>query len=173
MNRPIWTRNILAIVAAAAVVVACGPNDPSGLVGKPAPEIKVLAVLPKGDVKLSNLKGKVVVLDFWATYCGPCRMLTPELERMQNKYRKDGLVILGISPEARDTVTAFQQQNTSLAYDLYLDDSGMASTLYKADAIPTTVLIGKDGTVSYYNQGFSELEVVELEKRIGEELAKA
>lgn len=174
MKRPQWIKNVfLSLAVVAVVATGCGPNDPSGLLGKDAPDFTASSVLPKGDVKLSGLKGKVVILDFWATYCGPCRELMPDLARMQAKYGKDGLVVLGLSPEPRPTITGFQEQNKELGYDLYQDTNAYASAMYKATAIPTTVLIGKDGKVKFWDQGFTHLGVVDLEKRLQEEIAKA
>lgn len=173
MKRIALKPSLLTFAAAGLVLASCGSQEPKGPVGKVAPKFKVSPIVPRGDVTLASLKGKVVVLDFWATYCGPCRMLMPAIDRMQTKYGKDGLVVLGISGEERQTVSEFHQQNPELSYELFLDPMGRASNDYGADAIPTTVVIGKDGKIAYYEQGYSEESVGQLEEHIKEELAKS
>lgn len=157
--------NFLSIAALAIVVAGCSENDPSGLVGTPAPDFLVSGI-GKGDVKLADYKGKVVILDFWATYCGPCKMLMPIIMNLQEKYGKNDLVVLGVSAESAEKVTAFKAANQQLNYDLFVDKMGVASSAYKADALPTTVIIGRDGKIVYWDQGVSDAIVQKLAKAV-------
>lgn len=137
-----------------------GPEKESPLVGKPAPPI-TLTDLKGRTVSLAAYKGKVVVLDFWATWCGPCRIEMPRVQKLHTDLKSKGLVVLGVNvSEDPKTVKAFLAKNPSYTFNILLDKDGKVSNQYKADAIPTLVVIGKDGKVRSWFQGVREEQVL-------------
>jgi peroxiredoxin/outer membrane lipoprotein-sorting protein len=143
-----------------------GPEVPSPLVGKSAPPFTLKGV--KGStVSLASYKGRVVLLDFWATWCRPCRIEMPRVEALYKEFKAKGLVVFGVNvAEDPATVKGFLAQNP-YTMPILLDAKREASQLYQADAIPTLVVIGKDGKISSYFQGVREESVLR------EALAKA
>ena len=156
--------------AGATLVQAFGPQasaePPSPLVGKPAPPFTLKGV--KGStVSLASYKGKVVLLDFWATWCGPCRIEMPRVEKLYKEFGPKGLVVFGIDfAEDPARVRAFLAQNP-YAIPILLDVSGDVGRLYRATGIPALVVIGRDGKVSSFFIGVRE------ESALREALAKA
>jgi peroxiredoxin/outer membrane lipoprotein-sorting protein len=143
-----------------------GPEVPSPLVGKPAPPFTLKGV--KGStVSLASYKGRVVLLDFWAAWCGPCRIEMPRIETLYKEFKSKGLVVFGVNvAEDLATVKGFLAKNP-YTMPILLDLKREASQLYQADAIPTLVVIGKDGKISSYFQGVRDESVLR------EALAKA
>ena len=142
--------------------------------GQPAPEIALPDV--KGKIrKLSDLKGKVVLLDFWASWCGPCRRSNPHVVEMYDKYNKDGFEVFNVSLDGLDTRSkkrypadqlAVQMENQkkrwldaikkdNLKWDNHVSDlkkwESVAAAEYGVRSIPTTFLIGRDGTIAALN----------------------
>lgn len=107
-----------------------------------------LPLLDNGtEQKLSALKGKVVFLNFWATWCGPCRTEMPSMETLYRKYKERGLDILAVnSQEQQRNVASFIKTN-KLSFPVALDRSGEVSMRYGVQAIPTTYIIGRDGKI--------------------------
>ena len=106
-------------------------------------------LMGSGVVQLSKLKGKVVLLDFWATWCPPCRRELPELVELQESYRAQGLVVVGASVDQQvgpDGVKEFAQ-NWHINYPMLMATQEMAMQYGGIQAIPTTFLIGKDGMI--------------------------
>ena len=121
------------------------------LVGSPAPELRgPYYHSPAGS--LSKLKGRVVVLDFWATWCGPCRMTIPGLEAVYAKYKSKGLVVIGISSEDVETLKAFQSK-TGQEYPLMQDPGQLMMRDYAAFALPTLVFVDRKGIVQRVEVG--------------------
>jgi thiol-disulfide isomerase/thioredoxin len=123
------------------------------LVGKAAPEFTVPA--PDGKpYSLAALQGKPVLLDFWATWCAPCRASMPTVEQISRDYKDQGLVVLGVnSGEDRDTVREFLKK-TPMPYPAVLGvDNGILKD-YQVTVYPTFVLIGADGKIAAYEMGF-------------------
>ena len=143
-----------------------GAETPSELVGKPAPPFTLKGV--KGStVSLASYKGRVVLLDFWATWCGPCRIEMPRVEKLYRELKAKGLVAFGVNyAEDPATVRGFLTKNP-YTIPILLDPKGEVGQRYQAEGIPTLVVIGKDGKVSSYFTGVREEEVLR------EALAKA
>jgi cytochrome c biogenesis protein CcmG, thiol:disulfide interchange protein DsbE len=134
-------------------------------IGRPAPAFK-LPDLNGRQVSLDQLKGKVVLIDFWATWCGPCRMSMPLLENLQKEY-PDALVLLAINlQESRDEVQDFVRLQ-NLHSVVLLDQQGDVGSLYGAEGIPMQVLIDKTGIVRYitgFNSSMAKRLRAEIEK---------
>jgi thiol-disulfide isomerase/thioredoxin len=121
------------------------------LVGSQAMELE--GKYYSGDVgSLAKNKGKVVVLDFWATWCGPCRNTIPALDALYKKYQDQGVVIIGISSENLAELTAYQAAGQH-GYSLFNDISQITTRKYQAYAYPTLVLIDRKGTIQRIEVG--------------------
>jgi peroxiredoxin len=104
--------------------------------------------LQGAPTKLSTYGGKVVVLNFWATWCGPCRSEMPSLETLYQRYKADGLVVVGVNLEERSSdVKAFVKEN-NITFPVLLDASGRVGLTYGARSIPVTYVIDKKGFVT-------------------------
>ena len=126
---------------------------PPDLVGKAAPDFTVPALDAK-PYSLAALKGKPVLLDFWATWCAPCRESMPFVERISQEYKSQGLVVLGVNTgEDRGVVQAFLKK-TPMAYPAVLSGESAILKDYQVKAYPTFVLIGADGKIAAYEIGF-------------------
>jgi thiol-disulfide isomerase/thioredoxin len=133
----------------------CGRNQGEGelAIGRSAPDFR-LSDLRGHEVTLAQYQGKVVILDFWATWCGPCRMSMPLLEKLQ-KENPNELKLLAINLEepldlVRDYISRQNFQSTVL-----LDSEGKVGRAYQSESIPMQVVIDKKGLISSVHVGFS------------------
>lgn len=117
-------------------------------------------------VKLSSLKGKVVYLDFWASWCGPCRQSFPWMNDLQAKYANRGLQVLGVNLDAKDADAQKFLAETSGKFMLAFDNKGATPKLYGVKGMPTSYLIDRDGRVVHEHMGFSPTKAASLEKEI-------
>ena len=127
----------------------------------PAWELKDI----KGNtVKLSDFKGKVVIVDFWATWCPPCRAEIPNFIALQDKYGKQGLVVVGISVDqgGAPAVASFAGKN-KINYPLVLADDKVAEQYGVTEGIPTTFVIDRKGNIVAKHLGLTESDVFEKE----------
>jgi thiol-disulfide isomerase/thioredoxin len=106
-----------------------------------------LPLLSGANQKLSDLKGKVVFLNFWATWCPPCRQEMPAMETLYRRFKSQGFEILAVDcqEESRD-VSAFMRRN-GLSFPAALDTSGAVSSYYGIEAIPTTYILDRSGKI--------------------------
>ncbi len=121
------------------------------IVGSPASELRGKYYHADAG-SLSKLRGKVVILDFWATWCGPCRMTIPGLQAVYKRYREKGLVVIGASSEDSETLKAFRSQSGQ-DYPLMQDPGGLMMRDYAAFALPTVVFIDRKGIVQRIEVG--------------------
>ncbi|MCB0824711.1 MAG: TlpA family protein disulfide reductase [Armatimonadetes bacterium] len=115
--------------------------------GKEAPKMEIETWMHK---KAPDMKGKVVMVDFWATWCGPCRASIPELNEWQKHFEKD-LVIVGLSDEPKDTITKFME-GTAMNYHVANDTQGRLKKIVGVKGIPHAMIITPDNIVRW--QGF-------------------
>lgn len=133
--------------------------EKSPLVGLPAPDFLLPYASPaeRGKTqRLSDLQGQAVVLDFWASWCGPCRAQSPVLARIAKSFGRDKLRVLGVgTSDDRDSITRFLAR-AELGYPSVFDDQDVASSQYHVQGLPTLVVIAKDGTVRGVATGFAD-----------------
>jgi len=148
-----------------------------GLVGKP---MKVEGKTVDGkDFNIESLKGKVVLVDFWATWCGPCLQEMPHVSDMYESYHAKGFEVVGVSlDEKREVLQEFLKENKIPWVQLYSDSDGTTgwsnpiAKYYGISGIPTAILIGQDGNVVSLDARAGELTKL-LEKLLGPPEAKA
>ncbi len=154
---------------------ADSPSDSKGLVGHKAPDFSVSAVANgKGQVSLADLRGKVVVVDFWGTFCEPCKKSFPRLQDLYTKYSSDGLRIVGISEDESDDKDKIPGFASSLGakFTLGWDEDKAVAHAYKPPTMPSSFVIDRKGIVRYAHVGFHDGEELEVEKEIKELLAR-
>jgi len=142
--------------------------EKSPLVGQPAPDFMLpyASAAEQGkSQRLSDLQGKAVLLDFWASWCGPCRAQSPVLDQLGKGFGQDKLRVLGVgTSDDRESITRFLSRSP-LGYPSVFDDQEVASSLYHVQGLPTLVVIAKDGTVRAVATGFTdETELTRLVK---------
>lgn len=143
------------------------------LLGLPALAIETGQTAPDFDlagrlaaVKLSDYKGKTVYLDFWASWCGPCKQSFPWMNDMQTRYGAKGLRVVGINLDQKtDDAKAFLT-DTPARFDVAFDQAGKTPRTYAIKGMPTSVLIGPDGKVLMVHSGFKDEQRVDLERQI-------
>lgn len=136
-------------------------------IGKPAADFTVKD-LEGNEIKLSGLKGRRVILDFWATWCPPCRMEIPHFVKLRNVYDSNGLVIIGISNEDEKTLKEFREKHR-INYVL-ASERNLPRPYSDVTSIPTTFFIGRDGIIrdvvsGYHDYDFLNLTVQGLDRR--------
>jgi cytochrome c biogenesis protein CcmG, thiol:disulfide interchange protein DsbE len=145
------------------------------VVGNPAPDFRVAAVTgAQGTVALDDQRGHVVLLDFWGTFCEPCKKSFPKLQTLSSKYAASGVRVIGISEdEAEDKakIPAFAE-TYGATFVLGWDADMAIAKRYRPDSMPTTFLIDRKGFVRFEHQGFHDGDEVEIEKELNELLAQ-
>ncbi len=143
-------------IFSAVMVSTCTrpPSEPEPLqIGMPAPKF-TLPDLNGRKVSLDQYKGQIVMLDFWATWCGPCRMTMPLLENLSKEYRGT-MTLLAINlQEPFGTVREYVQKQ-NINSEVLLDEHGSIGEVYGTDSIPMQVVIDKQGIVRHIQVGFS------------------
>ena len=141
---------LILIIATMGVLYAS-----SGLVGKTAPDFTLRS--NEGDnKKLSELRGKVVLLNFWATWCGPCRQEMPKLAELKALHDEYDFELLGINIDEDQAKALRLAKKLSVNFPILFDDTKEVSKTYSIDAMPMTILIDRDGTVRYVHRGYKE-----------------
>ena len=144
---------VSTLVASAS---ACTPSENAGPPRVDEPARDYAATTLEGDtVSLGSLRGRVVLLNLWATWCGPCRMETPYLQSVFEEYRDDGFEIVGISMDtgdASDDVAMFVDEY-DVTYTILHDPTMRGMELYQVLGLPATFLIDREGVLRWMRYG--------------------
>jgi thiol-disulfide isomerase/thioredoxin len=152
------------VVACALALVSISGNVNAVSVGQGAPEFDLPGA--RGAVKLSDLRGKVVYVDFWASWCAPCKQSFPWLNEMQARYGAHGLEIVGINVDARRTDADRFLAQVPARFTLAFDARGDTPGRYAAKGMPTSFLIARDGTIVATHVGFRAEDKSRIEREI-------
>ena len=108
------------------------------------------------NLRLGEQRGQVVLVNFWASWCGPCKQEMPQLNRLYDKYRSAGFVMLGVNIDDDARVGASTATRWGVKFPVLLDAEKTVSRLYDLGSMPATVLIDRDGRVRYLHRGYRE-----------------
>jgi len=151
-----------------ALCVPFAVAKPEDFVGKPAPQFTLKNTMTGDTVSLEALRGKVVVLDFWATWCGPCKEAIPHIAEISRIYKDQDFVAISIDlREDEDNVKKFAQGN-QMTWIVVIDRDGGVAKKYDVTAIPTLFVVDKSGTVRYAHVGFFPELKNELNRKVNE-----
>ncbi len=106
------------------------------------------------NIKLSELRGDVVMINFWASWCGPCRQEMPLLEKIHKKYKRLGFTLLGVNVEENTSAAKNYLKDVRVTFPILFDPTNKTSKLYDVSAMPTTVLIDRNGNKRYLHKGY-------------------
>jgi peroxiredoxin len=164
-----WKRLVGPFLILAITVVACsgaGAGASRGInVGNRAPDF-TLEALDGSEVSLQDHRGKVVLINFWATWCPPCRDEIPDIEAAFKTRQEDGFVVLGVNvEEAREIVAPFVDA-FEMSYPVLLDESGRLLQTYRAMGLPMSVVVDQEGVIQARHIGV--LTAADLDRYLAE-----
>jgi thiol-disulfide isomerase/thioredoxin len=137
-----------------------------------APDFSLPLINREGKVNLKDLKGRVVYVDFWATWCPPCRKSFPWMEEMHTRYQEDGLTIVAISIDAKHELAEKFVQDLKPSFIIAHDPGKETAKLYKLRAMPSSYLIDRNGNIISTHLGFRTSRSNKLEAEIKAVLKK-
>jgi len=118
------------------------------------------------NIRLADLRGQVVMLNFWASWCGPCRQEMPLLDELYSRYSGAGFTLLGVNVEADPKEADMLLKEIPVSFPILYDTTSKVSEQYKVSAMPSSVLIDCDGNMSYLHLGYKPGDEKEYQKRI-------
>jgi len=106
------------------------------------------------NIKLSELRGQVVLLNFWASWCGPCRQEMPLLEKLQQRYSALGFTVLGVNVEEDSSKAKTLLKDIPVSFPILFDTQNAVSKQYQVSAMPSTIMIDRNGNMRYLHKGY-------------------
>jgi peroxiredoxin len=147
------TRSLILGLSATVALGISVAAPPSPMIGKTAPDF-VLKGLDGRNMRLSEYRGQVVLINFWARWAGPSRDEMPALEQINGTYQRAGLVVLGVSIDEDLTRAREFAGSMRVSYPMLFDTDDKTGTKYSIEKLPTTYLIDRGGVIRYSNVGF-------------------
>ena len=160
----------VGLVAACATAggAAGGGGDTGNQVGVPVPAIRVEALSGK-KIDVASYRGRVLLLDVWASWCGPCKQELPMLDAMARRLKSQGIDVLAVSVDQdRANVDKFLQSHGKWSLTIAHDPAGAIAERLQPDKMPTSYVIDRAGIVRYVNSGFEPADAKEIVQRLSE-----
>src|SRR6185437_3609744 len=152
------TSRLVTLMGAALVGLGIAALPSSALAadiapGALAPSFELKSSLGK-PVALSDLKGQVVLINFWASWCGPCRQEMPILDQLYRSYQPAGFTLIGVNVEPNAADAEKFLKGTSVSFPILFDPTSAVSMLYQVSGMPSTVIIDRTGKIRYVHHGY-------------------
>jgi cytochrome c biogenesis protein CcmG/thiol:disulfide interchange protein DsbE len=164
MSGHVWRRIVSLALGVLIIGLLVGPGcglDPAPIIGYPAPDF-TLTDLDSNSVRLRDLRGKVVFLNFWAIGCPACRAEMPAMEEVYQAYKDKGVVIIGVNlGEFRSSVKSFVEAN-DYSWTFVIDSTGEVVREYMVNFIPSSFFIDKDGIIRALQVGAMSKALMEI-----------
>lgn len=125
----------------------------SGIEGQPAPDF-ALRSSSGANLRLSEYRGDVVMINFWATWCGPCRQEMPLLDELYTRYQRVGFNLLGVNIDDDSGRAMDMAKELGVSFPVLFDAQKEVSKLYAVEAMPVTVLVDREGTIRFVHHGY-------------------
>jgi len=149
-----------AIVASTSVFAAGGESN------GPAPAFTLTSAMTGQQAGLAQYKGQVVMVNFWATWCGPCQQEMPLLEQMYKKYRPAGFTLIGVNVDKEASPVKELLARKPVSFPVLLDPANQVSKSYHVDEMPSSVIIDRKGVIRYVHRGYKPGDENEYQDRI-------
>lgn len=156
-------RTLAAVCLGLAAFASTAKVEPNA----PAPDF-TLRQIDGPNLRLGEQRGRVVMVNFWATWCGPCRVELPHLQRLSDKYRASGFMLLAVNIDEDPAAARALAGKLGLKFPVLLDTDRRVVGAYDLNAMPATVLIDKDGRVRQVHRGYREGVESTYEQRVRE-----
>tara|TARA_B100000676_G_C18053163_1_gene832557 strand:+ start:313 stop:804 length:492 start_codon:yes stop_codon:yes gene_type:complete len=158
-------KKIFALLIGALALVSA--SNALAAEGEKAPDF-TLKTLDGSNLKLSEQRGTVILLNFWASWCGPCRTEMPLLDALYEEYRDYGFTVLGVNlDENRDQANRLLDK-IPVTFPVLFDPQNSTSEAYGVDAMPTTVLIDRNGVIRHHHRGYKDGYMDKYEHQVKE-----
>ena len=144
-------RTFIALLACVSTLLSF--SAAADIVGQPAPDF-ALRSMQGPSMRLSEHLGEVVIINFWATWCGPCRQEMPLLDELYGKYQRAGLILLSVNIDEAAEPAIEMAQTLKVSYPVLFDSRKEVSRAYDVSAMPVTVLVDRAGVVRYVSEGY-------------------
>ena len=170
-SAPILAAFLLALSACggASQPAASSGGDGKSVIGQAAPDAEFAELQGKGTIKLSSLQGKVVLLDFWASWCAPCQEELPMLDEMAVRLKSKGIEIVGLSiDENKADAEHFLTRKSSWSLTLGHDPEQKVADQFKPPKMPTSYVLDRKGVVRQMNAGFERSDAKKIEAQLVE-----
>ncbi len=141
------------LIGLALTAIAATSAASSNLTGQPAPDFALRSSTGE-NLRLSEYRGDVVMINFWATWCGPCRQEMPLLDDLYNRYQRVGFNLLGVNIDDDSSRAMDMMAELGVNFPVLFDDRKEVSRMYDVDAMPVTILVDREGNVRYVHQGY-------------------
>ncbi len=159
------------LLGAILVIFTASSLAASSLEGQVAPDF-VLKSASGENLRLSEYRGDVVLINFWATWCGPCRQEMPLLDDLYGRYQRVGFSLLGVNIDDDSRRAMKMVQELGVNFPVLFDESKEVSKLYKVEAMPVTVLVDREGRIRHvhngYKPGYEEKYLTEIRSLLRE-----
>jgi peroxiredoxin len=146
-------RLIPALALLTILLCAVAPANAAVNPGAPAPAF-TLAARDGGKLSLADLKGQVVMINFWATWCGPCRQEMPLLAQLHDKYEPLGFIMLGVNVEPDSAAAVAWLKNVPVNFPILFDTDSAVAGRFGVEGMPSSVLVDRNGQVRYIHRGY-------------------
>jgi thiol-disulfide isomerase/thioredoxin len=148
-----FTRATAAALATAALLIAVPDSNAASSSSGPAPQF-TLDSRAGSKISLGQYKGQVVMLNFWASWCGPCRQEMPLLESIYKKYNKMGFTLIGVNVEPDSKAAEGFLKQTPVSFPVIYDKDSTVSKAYDVSGMPSTVIIDRKGNIRVLHRGY-------------------
>lgn len=165
-------RNKIFSIAICVLLSSYSLNTYASEVGQPAPVFTLPSLLQDQPVSLAQFNGKVVYVDFWASWCAPCRTSFPLFNALQQKLKDQGLEVVAINLDENQANAERFLKDFPVVFTLLRDSTGEWADKYVVEAMPTSFIIDRQGIIQNIHHGFNSEDINELEQKIVQLLAK-